>query len=65
MNILLGLLGVVGAFTFLMVGGWALHRLLVMKHVDQQASGSRGACLDRMHSSHANGPYGKVCPGAI
>jgi len=42
MNILLGLLGVVGAFTFLMVGGWALHRLLVMKHVAQQASGPRG-----------------------
>ncbi len=42
MNILLGLLGVVGAFTFLMVGGWALHCLLVMKHVAQQASGPRG-----------------------
>ncbi len=41
MNKLLGLLGVVGAFTFLMVGGLVLKRLLVVKHANQQASGPR------------------------
>ena len=43
MKRLFGLLGVVGAFNLMMIGGLGLKRLFVVKHTDQQASGSRGA----------------------